>query len=107
MFRHEIMFLINYFSWFLRLKKLKICVKLIENIINLSSGDHWAQIFKNKQVLPRLVLPHFMHTYWGKKNGDERSPRKEPLALLLILSLAKVQDQNEGLPVERQLIWGV
>lgn len=49
---------------------------------------HWASLL-NKQILPRSVLPYCVHTGEGKKNGDERRARREPLALLLILSSQK------------------
>lgn len=60
--------------------------------------------FASTHVLPRSVLPHCVHIGGEAENGGEWSPRSEPFALLLFLSLAKVQDQNENLRVERQLI---
>ena len=86
-FRHEITFLINYFSWFLRLQKLKVWVKLIENIINFSSGDHCAWPLENKSFLGQFF--HIDAYVLGEEKRGWEEFQREALALLLFSSYQK------------------
>lgn len=60
--------------------------------------------FASTHALPPSILPRCEHIDGEAEKGGKWSPISEPLALVLFLSLVRVQDQKENLRVERQLI---